>query len=104
MCINHTFLIAIAFTIITSLACIDDAQATEPTPLDLYIASGISISNTEGFTLGERSYPSGEIGISSGGLSLALVTGRSDNDYSDKEVLENYWWELKTAAMVSAGI
>ena len=79
------------------------AQDTANHGSSVFISSGISISNTEDLTLGERSYPSMELGFNKDGLSLALVTGRSDNNYSVEERLSNYWWEVKTAFCVPAG-
>ena len=71
--------------------------------LSWYVASGISISNTQELTIGDRSYPSVELGTSVDGMSFALVTGRSDNNYSESERLDHYWWELKTAFTFPAG-
>ena len=76
------------------------AQDADHSTPDLYIASGLSISNTEDLTFGERSYPSIELGLFTDGITLALVTGRSSNDYNSEENLSNYWWEVKTAVSI----
>ena len=82
------------------LPCIVKAEQTEETQLSLYAASGLSISNTGNATFGETSYPSVEFGFSKGALSLGLVVGRSNNDYTSEEILSNYWWEMKTALSI----
>ena len=41
-----------------------------------------------------------EFGLNTEGITLALVTGRSNNDYSIQEDASNYWWEVKTAVAI----
>ena len=79
------------------------SQDNNNTQSSMYVASGLSISNTETYTFAERSYPSAEIGLSLGDLSLAFVTGRSDNDFKGEESVSDYWWEIKTALMFPVG-
>ena len=79
------------------------AQNSDISEPSIYVAKGLSISNTDTYTFAERSYPSAEIGLNFGDLSLALVTGRSDNDFKGEESISDYWWEIKTALMFPVG-
>ena len=72
-------------------------QAKNLDSLDIYVSSGLSVTNTGGLSFEETSYASTELGFSANELSFALVTGRSNNDFAIKETMNNYWWELKTA-------
>ena len=80
-----------------------NAQKTNDTPLATYVATGLSVSNTGESTFGQTSYPSVELGWNKGSLSFGLVVGRSDNNYSGKDKLSNYWWEVKTALSIPVG-
>ena len=67
------------------------------------MATGLSLTNTGSATLGQSSYPSAEVGWYRGAGSLALVTGRWDNDFSGPEALDHYWWEVKTSLAAPVG-
>lgn len=63
-----------------------------------YVATGISIPNTadEDFTV--SAYPSAELGVVNGDLTVAAVLGRNNLSNSQNvEGLDNFWYELKTA-------
>jgi len=64
-------------------------------PITPYIAAGLSMSNGNDFQT--TSYPSLEVGIMIENWSIGGVLGRNNLVSTSPEVIENYWWEVKTA-------
>jgi hypothetical protein len=73
-----------------------------PTPITPYIAAGLSMSSGNDFKA--TSYPSVEAGIMIENWSLGGVFGRNNLLSPSPEVIENYWWEVKTGLSYSVGI
>ena len=71
---------------------IEDSNKIEVSP---YIAVGLSMSNGEDFKA--SSYPSLEVGIMIENWSIGGVFGRNNLLSTSPEVINNYWWEAKTA-------
>jgi len=71
--------------------------------VDVYVAAGLSMSNTYDTTFAYTSYPSIEVGIMKNNWSLGLVLGRGNNVFRTKDDISNYWWEVKTALSFPMG-
>jgi len=80
-----------------------DGSSVEKSGVDVYVAAGLSMSNTYDTTFAYASYPSIELGIMKNNWSLGLVAGRGNNVYSVKDDISNYWWEVKTALSFPVG-
>jgi len=77
--------------------------AQEESGVDFYVAAGLSMTNNNDFAV--SSYPSVEFGLMKDNMSLALVGGRGNLDGlgSSSDHINDYWYELKTAASFPLG-
>jgi hypothetical protein len=84
---------------------VSNAQDTtnENSGVDVYVAAGLSMSNTYDTTFAFSSYPSVEVGIMKNNWSMGLVLGRGNNVFRTKDDISNYWWEIKTALSFPIG-
>ena len=75
----------------------DIKKDSSSTKLSTYASIGISISNSNDFSLG--SYPSLEFGVMGKNISAGLIIGRSSlKGMAEKnDVLSNYFSEIKTS-------
>jgi hypothetical protein len=79
------------------------AQEDSTKSYTVYLAGGLSISNSANSTFGRSSYPSLELGVMKDNLTGGLVVGRSNLSGFDNDVVQNYWYELKTAVYFPIG-
>ncbi|MEC8425441.1 MAG: hypothetical protein VX000_16765 [Myxococcota bacterium] len=68
-----------------------------------YVAAGLSLSNTGSATIGASSFLSTEFGACRDAGCLALVTGRTDNDYSGPFQLDDHWLEARASLQAPLG-
>jgi hypothetical protein len=74
-----------------------------PTRPDVYLSTGLSISNSYDATFAYSSYVSLEGGIMKNNFSLGLVAGRSNLSGFGSDDISNYWYEVKTAVSFPLG-
>ena len=67
------------------------------------MAVGLSMSNASESGFDNSSYPSIEVGIQKENLSLGLAVGRGNINFKNKDVIENYWYEIKAAPATNIG-
>lgn len=92
------------FTAVISLLFLNvQAQETTNTKPSLYLATGLSISNSYDTTFAYSSYPSVEVGLMKNNFSMGLVLGRANLSGFDQDVASNYWYELKSAVSFPMG-
>lgn len=87
----------------TAFTNAQDTSSTKSSGVDVYVATGLSMSNTGDTTFTYSSYPSIELGIMKDNFCLGLVVGRWNLEGFDNDVTENYWYELKTAVSFPLG-
>lgn len=92
-------IIAFAMLFATSVVFAQEEESS----VDFYVAAGLSMTNNNDFAV--SSYPSVEFGMMKDNMSLALVGGRGNLDGlgSSSDGINNYWYELKTAASFPLG-
>lgn len=90
-------------TAITLLFFNIQAQETTGTKPSLYVATGLSISNTYDTTFAYSSYPSIEVGLMKNNFSWGLVLGRANLSGFNQDTASNYWYELKSAVSFPMG-
>ncbi|MES2691693.1 MAG: hypothetical protein V4658_14905 [Bacteroidota bacterium] len=79
------------------------AQESQQVKPKVYVAAGLSVSNTYDTTFSYSSYPSVEVGLVKNNFSMGLVLGRSNLSNFENDGISNYWYELKTALYQPVG-
>lgn len=95
-------LILITLTL-TGLFSTTQAQEKSKKSIEAYMAIGLSITNNFDTTFNATSYSSLEGGIMKNNFSIGLVLGRSNLSGFNHDIIQNYWYELKSALSLPIG-
>lgn len=98
------FLVLFAFFALTVTA---QEQTTTPTTSSYapYVSVGLSMSNSNGVSFNESSYPSVELGVTRNNVSIGVVLGRGQlrGIGKDTDVLSDYFYEFKVSPSFNLG-
>lgn len=98
------FLVLFAFFALTVTA---QEQTTTPTTSSYtpYVSVGLSMSNSNGVSFNESSYPSVELGVTRNNVSVGVVLGRGQlrGIGEDTDVLSEYFYEFKVSPSFNLG-
>lgn len=86
-------------TKIGSQTDLDNSEAlpSDSIKISYYLSAGLSVANTKGSTFAKTSYPSIEFGGMYDNFGLGVVIGRGNLADFNKDIVQNYWYELKTS-------
>jgi len=90
--------------IVLLVTTITFAQETEKNNTSFYLATGVSITNSNDFS--DSSYVSAEIGVMIDNVTFGAVFGRNNltEMFGSNESFNNYWYEGKVAVYRSLGV